>query len=71
MDSVLAGKFERKSGERSEKRKGEGMSPESPAKRVTVVIPALQQGVASSNGVEFGVNLASLSLGSTFQVRFS
>lgn len=67
MDSVLAGTFERKSGESPEKRKGEGMSPESPAKRVTVVTPALQQRVASSNGVEFGVNHASLSLGSNFR----
>ena len=48
----MAGKFERKSGERPEKSKGEEMSPEPPAKMVTAVIPELQQGVASSNGVE-------------------
>ena len=42
MGSARAGKFERKSGERPEKSRGEGVSPEPPAKRV---IPALQQGL--------------------------
>lgn len=39
-------------GIRPEKSKGEEISPEPPAKMVTAVIPELQQGVASSNGVE-------------------